>query len=212
MELLRLAVLCSLLGGSDGYVAAAWRQRAAPHVRARRAAAPLLAETETAEKQGGGGGGPLNFFAQKNVPQDQQPVFELQNLRGLPFYAWAESDEYDGKIRNLYFGLMFFLSLPISYVTFPNDPAQLLISAHIGTCLALLPFVFRLRTGWGFVAARLRDRSTYYEANGAGFLSRKDREVIGRPTRGAIGVRCATVLEGQWDIMPLTIVTCCGRL
>ena len=167
-----VAALCALIGSANAYVASP-QLRVRGAARAARAAGPFLVETESAEKQTSSGFG----FFQKNVPADQQPVAELQQLRGLPFYDWAQDEGYEGRIRGLYAFLMLFISLPVSFATYPNDPAQLLLCAHIGTSFALIPFVFRLRTGWGFVFQRLKDRATYYEANGAAFLARKDREV-----------------------------------
>merc|ERR1712087_332049 len=37
-----------------------------------------------------------------------------------------------------------------------------------------LPFVLRLRVGWGFVSTRLKERASYYEAEQRGLLFRKD--------------------------------------
>ena len=69
---------------------------------------------------------------------------------------------------------------PIAFVTYnslPNEIPQLLLSANIGTSAALLPFVIRLRVGWGFVSKRLRDKAIYYEAQQSGLIKRKDKEV-----------------------------------
>lgn len=122
---------------------------------------------------------PLPAFLQALVPQDQQPSFELQNLRSQAFYDWADSDEgYSSKLQGLYVAIMLLLSLPISYTTYnqlPFELPQLLLSANLGTLAIMVPFVFRLRVGWAFVSRRLKQKATYYEAEQRGLLARKDR-------------------------------------
>jgi len=138
-------------------------------VRAR--ALPLMQETDTKPA-------PFSFF-QQNVPEDQQPVVELQNLRQQAFYDWVDDDDYGGKLRNLWIGIMFFFSLPISYATYdqlPYELPQLFLSANLGTLAVMLPFIVRLRVGWGFVSKRLRAKASYYEAEQRGLMARKDRE------------------------------------
>ena len=48
----------------------------------------------------------------------------------------------------------------------------------------VLVFLLRLRTGWGYVSQRLREKSTYYEENGAsgrgGYVTEKDKEALMR--------------------------------
>jgi hypothetical protein len=121
---------------------------------------------------------PFGFF-QSSVPEDQQPIFELQTLRSQPFYDWAESDStYREKLRNLYVATMVFVSLPVAYTTysvFPYELPQFLLAANLGTLFVMTPFVFRLRVGWGFVSERLKEKSTYYEAQQRGLFARKDR-------------------------------------
>ena len=52
---------------------------------------------------------------------------------------------------------------------------ELLVAANIGTTVALVPFVLRLRIAWGFVSSRLKARTTYYEANQRGYEAKKDK-------------------------------------
>jgi len=40
----------------------------------------------------------------------------------------------------------------------------------------MIPFIFRLRAGWGFASQRLREKSTYYEAQQRGLFAKKDKE------------------------------------
>lgn len=144
-----------------------------------RARIPLLAESDrTVEDRPASGGFPLPF-TNRGVPEDQQPVMELSNLRSQAFYEWAESDEYSSKLTNLYGIIMLFAALPISYSTFynlPNELPQLFLAANIGTFPVMIAFVLRLRVGWGFVSQRLNARKIYYEAQQTGLFARKDKE------------------------------------
>ena len=40
----------------------------------------------------------------------------------------------------------------------------------------MIPFILRLRVGWGYVSERLKERKTYYEAQSRGLFAQKDRE------------------------------------
>ena len=76
-------------------------------------------------------------FLSQRIPEDQEPVVQLQVLSGAPFYDWAATDAYGDRIVGLYQGTMIFLSLPISLVTFnvlPAELPQLLLAANMGTC------------------------------------------------------------------------------
>ena len=97
-------------------------------------------------------------FLQGNVPKDQQPVVELKNLRQQPFFNWADDKGYKNKLIGLYQAISLFASLPIAYTTYYNIPDELpnlLLAANLGTLAAMLPFVLRLRVGWGFVSKRV---------------------------------------------------------
>jgi len=161
--------------------AAAYRAplRARPPAQVRtRARSPLLVETETKK-----GGFSLPFFS-SDVPEDQQPVQELQDLRGQAFYDWPEDGAgYKDKLFQLYGATMLFLSLPIAYTTFnrlPFELPQLLIGANIGTLAVMIPFVLRLRIGWASVSTRLKENTFYYESQQRGLFAKKDRETRGR--------------------------------
>merc|ERR1719424_1109884 len=54
-------------------------------------------------------GGVLPFFQQK-IPEDQQPIMELQGLRRQAFMDWPEDDGYQGRIRGFYTNTMLFLA------------------------------------------------------------------------------------------------------
>jgi len=139
---------------------------------AQRAPSPLLQEQETQTQT-------FNPFGSTSVPKGQQPLTELRNLRSQPYYDWAESDSYNSKLTRVYQLIMLFVSLPVSYTTFdqlPNELPQLFLSANIGTFAVMIPFVARLRVGWGYVSQRLKERKTYYEANQRGLFANKDRE------------------------------------
>ena len=146
-----------------------------PAVVPARARAPILQQSD--QKEETKRRFPLPFL-QPNVPADQQPTTEMRTLRGQPFMDWADDDEYTGKLSTLYQAITLFLSLPIAYTTFYNLPEELpelLVAANIGTTVAMVPFVLRLRIAWGFVSSRLKARTTYYEANQRGYEAKKDK-------------------------------------
>jgi hypothetical protein len=122
---------------------------------------------------------PFTSFLNPKVPEGQQPVVELQELKNGAFNMWASDDGYTGRLFQLYAATMLFLSLPISYITFDQLPAelpQLFLAANMGTfAFVMLPFVARLRVGWGFVSGRLKARKTYYEAQQTGLFATKDK-------------------------------------
>lgn len=90
---------------------------------------------------------------------------------------FADSDEeLTENVRNLYFFLMLFFSIPISYTTFyviPKELPQLISTANIGTYIFMIPFLVRIRSGWGTTAQKLRKKSIYYEAQQTGLFKRK---------------------------------------
>merc|ERR1712232_709255 len=74
---------------------------------------------------------------------------------------------------------MLFISLPVSYITFPNLPNELpnlLVAANMGTFPVMILFVLRLRFGWGYVSQRLKEKKTYVEKQQRGFEITKDAE------------------------------------
>jgi len=175
----------SLLGAAPAF-ARGHREAQAGLLSARvptesvRAARPVAVDTESEPKLDAGKGrrAGLPFF-QREVPEEQQPTVELQELRMEPFQSWPEGDDYAKKLFNLYVGINVLASLPVAFVTYHRLPAelpQLLLSANIGTLASMVPFIARLRAGWGFASQRLREKSTYYEANQRGLLAKKDRE------------------------------------
>lgn len=121
-------------------------------------------------------------FFQKDVPEFQQPLVQLAEIRSQRFFDWADDDEkLKEKLINLYLGIMVFASLPISFVTFhelPRELPNLFAAANIGTFTLMLAFVLRLRVGWGFVSKRLEEKTTYYEAQGRGLVGRKEKETL----------------------------------
>jgi hypothetical protein len=147
---------------------------------ARRAPAPQLTESQSS-KQKSFFGLP---FGQRDVPLEQQPAVEWRNLQQEPFYDWARDDErYKEKMSSLYRFLSVFASLPIAYTTYhrlPFELPQLLLSANIGTLAVMAPFVGRLRIGYGYVSERLREKSTYYEAQSRGLFAQKEPDALFR--------------------------------
>ena len=147
-------------------------------LRARSSALVLSASGSDTDTQAKASGPAIPFFNAASMPEDQQPVVALQELRGQPFLEWATDDEYEKKLFGLWSNVMLFLSLPIAYTTFnqlPFELPQLFLAANIGTLFwVMLPFVVRQRLSWGFVSKRLRERELYYEQNERGFFARKE--------------------------------------
>ena len=54
-------------------------------------------------------------FLQPSVPEDQQPVAELQDMRRQPFYDWPMDDKYNGRLFGLWRNIMLVVSLPQLY-------------------------------------------------------------------------------------------------
>ena len=170
MQLLISSITCALLAGSR---VPTTPQPLLAATALKRAPSPLL-QQQTEEK---GFSFPLPFL-QPGVPEDQQPTAELRNLKKQPFMQWAADEEYTSRLGTLYQAISLFLSLPVAYTTFYNLPGELpnlLVAANLGTIAAMIPFVIRLRVGWGFVSQRLKSRSTYYEANERGIVAKKDK-------------------------------------
>lgn len=176
---LRATVLCALACGACGLLR--------PPLAPRRAlAAPAR------------GGGPARAcdrgpapFSQAQVPAEQQPANELRELRREPFFDWAELPpaEYLQRMGGLFAFFALAVSLPVALQTYGDLPRQLpqvLLASAAGGSGATLAFALRLRTGWGYVSNRLRDRTTYYEASGqkgggrGGFVVEKDGEAAMR--------------------------------
>lgn len=218
---------------SSGHLPSASLARRSTIVIPARARPPLLQQQKQEQEER-----PFSFpFLQPGVPVDQQPVAELRELRKQKFMDWADDDGYEGKLVSLYQSIMLFLALPISYVTFYNLPQELpnlLVAANLGAIATMVPFVFRLRVGWGFVSKRLLERETYYEANERGLLAKKDKAellrdrliqekevqpILGRINRSLIALVLAlglsfastevlTALQG--DSAPATLKTLTG--
>ena len=89
------------------------RAHGARAAQSRRARSLLLVEQQQTESTG------FSPFLSSNLPEDQQPVQELKDLRAQPFYDWPEdADGYKDKLIKLYQFTMVFLSLPIASTTF----------------------------------------------------------------------------------------------
>ena len=139
----------------------------------------VLLQAEQAERPA-----PFSFFQRDDVPVDQQPVYELQVLRSRPFYDWADTGEgLKDNLFKLFLAISLLLSLPVSYNTYhvlPFELPQLIIASNLGTLSVMIPFLFRLRVGWGSISNRLKQKSFYYEAQQRGLFARKVTRFLGR--------------------------------
>ncbi|CAM9958431.1 unnamed protein product [Phaeothamnion confervicola] len=107
----------------------------------------------------------------RQVPLDQQPFNELQNLKAsllgeAPLFGWAQLDLKGLVFRLLgVYGMGLFISYPIAKVTFPAD-AQVLeswLAANVGALALVTVLVLRLWVGWSYVKGRLEAEAVEYE-------------------------------------------------
>lgn len=117
---------------------------------------------------------------------EQQPTYELRELRNEAFFSWPETEEFGKRLSYVWIPATLLVSLPIALSTYSAAeqlPAALL-AANVGGSAILFAFLLRLRVGWGYVSERLNSKETYYEENGAsgrgGYVVAKDAELAMR--------------------------------
>ena len=115
---------------------------------------------------------------------EQQPTYELRELRNEAFFSWPETEEFGKRLSYVWIPATLLVSLPIALSTYSAAeqlPAALL-AANVGGSAILFAFLLRLRVGWGYVSERLNSKETYYEENGAsgrgGYVVAKDAELV----------------------------------
>lgn len=141
-----------------------------------REAKPALRASRAAEKT-------KLAIQDENVPEDQQPAQELEDLKGQPLFLWATQDtgSFLASVGKLYAGVFLFISTPITVITY--DPASQLLpaiaTANFGTMAFVLCLLIRVWVGWNYVGDRLKNDVGYYEESGwfDGFMSVKPEQV-----------------------------------
>lgn len=122
----------------------------------------------------------------QNVPVSQQPAQELDDLKSAPIYKWAqlENGKFLQRIGLVYTGVFLFVSLPISFTTYPllSAPIQAIVAANFGTVVLVFCLLIRLYVGWSYLGDRLTNDVGYFEESGwyDGFLAVKPAEIASR--------------------------------
>ena len=107
---------------------------------------------------------------EREVPPDQRPVNELQQLKDSLLYSWAtlDSGAYSKRLIILWGGVFTLLSGPIAYQTFDPlyQPIEFFLSASTGSLLVVAVASLRIYLGWKYVADRLMTATLEYEETG----------------------------------------------
>lgn len=157
--------------------ASAWQQSFRPR-RSFSSRAFIPAQTSPAVSRAGS---PGPFMAEKRfsqpsglmddeVPEEQQPVVELQQLKQSPFFGWAQlpAGDFTSRLGLVWGAAFLFVSLPISATSFEwsTELPQLLLAANIGGVGVLFAFLVRMYIGWSYVGDRLKSSVFVYEETG----------------------------------------------
>ncbi len=103
------------------------------------------------------------------VPQEQQPIYEYQQMQDSWFSRWATLDDlnYGKKLAWVgFWGLL--LAAPIAAASFHpfHHPTRLIISSIWGSCFLLTLVLIRLYIGWAYIRDRLNNDKIFYEESG----------------------------------------------
>ncbi len=103
------------------------------------------------------------------VPQEQQPIYEYQQMQDSWFSRWAilENLDYGKKLAWVgFWGLV--IAAPIAAASFhPIDhPIRFIISSFWGSSFLLSLVLARLYIGWSYISDRLNNTSIFYEESG----------------------------------------------
>lgn len=103
------------------------------------------------------------------VPQEQQPIYEYQQMQDSWFSRWAILDDlnYGKKLTWVGFWSLL-LTAPIVAASFPplQYPTRFIISSLWGTCFLLSLVMIRLYVGWMYIGDRLDNDKIFYEESG----------------------------------------------
>lgn len=145
------------------------------------------------------------------VPEDQQPIRELEWLREEALFAWATLPlpQFVARLAGVYGLFLITLGLPVSAVTFDTRTQSLecFVAASIGSMLIVMVTLARLYLGWAHVGNRLLSATVEYEETGwyDGQVWVKSQEVLARDR-----------LLGTYTVKPTlarlqsTMVSCAG--
>ena len=85
-----------------------------------------------------------------------------------------------GQLAVCLLGLVHWHASCVSALGLGFELPQLIIASNLGTLSVMIPFLFRLRVGWGSISNRLKQKSFYYEAQQRGLFARKVTRFLGR--------------------------------
>lgn len=104
------------------------------------------------------------------VPKDQRPINELEQLKSSFLYSWGTLDtpDYIKKLGTIWGGMFALVGCPIAYQTFsPSDqPVEFFMSAATGALIVVAIANLRIFLGWKYVADRLMTATLPYEETG----------------------------------------------
>lgn len=107
---------------------------------------------------------------EREVPPDQRPVNELQQLKDSALYSWAtlELSEYAKRLVILWGGVFTLVGGPIAFQTFDpfDQPLEFFLSGSTGSLLVVAVASLRIYLGWKYVADRLMTATLEYEETG----------------------------------------------
>ena len=103
------------------------------------------------------------------VPQEQQPIYEYQQMQDSWFSGWATLEylDYGKKLSWVgFWGLV--LASPIAAASFrPFEyPIQFILCSIFGSCFLLILVLSRLYIGWIYIRDRLNNHKIFYEESG----------------------------------------------
>lgn len=103
------------------------------------------------------------------VPQEQQPIYEYQQMQDSWFSRWAMLDYFDYGKKLLWVGFWgLILASPIAAASFHpvKYPIQFILSSILGSCFLLTLVLSRLYIGWVYIRDRLNNKQIFYEESG----------------------------------------------
>lgn len=103
------------------------------------------------------------------VPQEQQPIYEYEQLRESWLFNWGvlAIGQYIRKIAWVSFwSLVFVAPLSMSIFTPAIAPLEFVLSCSLGVSLLTGLFLSRIYLGWQYVKDRLKSDRIFYEESG----------------------------------------------
>lgn len=104
------------------------------------------------------------------VPKDQRPTNELEQLKSSFLYSWGTLDtlEYVKRLGLLWSGMFALIGGPIAFQTFAptEQPLEFALSAATGSLIVVAIANLRIFLGWKYVSDRLMTATLPYEETG----------------------------------------------